>query len=211
MAAAPHAFLSYTRLDDEFHGGAITALRRQLEPGVRVVTGDRTFTIFQDVEGIEFGQHWPSRLDEALASARFLIPVLSPSFFTSEPCRDELAKFLELERRAERRDLILPLYFVTASVLERPALRVADPLAQAVHERQWRDWRSHAYMPVDHADHRRAIVELASATAAALERAAAAPPPPDVSGPRRDPDPPIRFAGALTPGTIFRDVDALWC
>src|SRR3954451_5428087 len=77
MAAAPHAFLSYTRLDDEFHGGAITALRKQLEMGVRMVTGDRTFTIFQDIEGIEFGQHWPSRLDEALASARFLIPVLS--------------------------------------------------------------------------------------------------------------------------------------
>ena len=63
------------------HGGAITALRKQLELGVRVVTGDRTFTIFQDVEGIESGQHWLSRLDEALASARFLIPVLSPSFF----------------------------------------------------------------------------------------------------------------------------------
>src|SRR4051795_13345640 len=98
MAAAPHAFLSYTRLDDDFHGRAVTALRRQLELGVRVVTGDRTFTIFQDVEGIAFGEHWPSSLDEALASARFLIPVLSPSFFTSEPCRNELAKFLAHEQ-----------------------------------------------------------------------------------------------------------------
>ena len=95
-----------------------------------MVTGDRTFTIFQDVDGIEFGQHWPSRLDEALASARFLIPVLSPSFFTERAVPGRAGEVLELERHAGRRDLILPLYFVTASVLERPALRVADPLAQ---------------------------------------------------------------------------------
>jgi hypothetical protein len=43
---APHAFLSYTRLDDEAHGGLITGLRRQLELRVRAVTGDRDFTIF---------------------------------------------------------------------------------------------------------------------------------------------------------------------
>ena len=52
-------------------------------------------------DGIAFGEHWPSRLDEALASARFLIPILSPSFITSEPCRDELRKFLAHERAVD--------------------------------------------------------------------------------------------------------------
>src|SRR3954451_14248416 len=113
MAAEPHAFLSYTRLHDEIHGGGITALRRQLELGVRVVTGDRTFTIFQDIEGIAFGEHWPSRLDEALAGARFLFPGLGPTFFTSEACCAALRKFLAQERAAGRRDLILPIHFVT--------------------------------------------------------------------------------------------------
>jgi TIR domain len=203
---APHAFLSYTRLDDEFHGGAITGLRRLLELGVRVVTGDRSFTIFQDVEGIEFGQHWPSRLDEALASARFLIPVLSPSFFRSEPCRDELAKFLELERRAGRRDLILPLYLVTAPVLDRSELRATDPLAQALHERQWRDWRAYAYLPIEHADHRRAIFELAAAIAAAMERAELAPTPlPPDPAQRLEPKPvssSIRSEPTPAPGAV---------
>jgi len=166
----PHAFLSYARIDDEFYGGAITKLRKWLELGVRVATGDRSFTIFQDIEAIEFGQHWPSRLDEALANARFLIPVLSPSFFTSEPCRDELTKFLELEERAGRRDLILPVYFVTTPLLERPTLRTADLLAQAIHERQWRDWRQHAHLSADHPDYRRVIFNLASAIAVAMER-----------------------------------------
>src|SRR5271163_12978 len=47
----PLAFLSYTRRDNEFFGGAISALRRTLELGVQVVTGDRDFEIFQDIPG----------------------------------------------------------------------------------------------------------------------------------------------------------------
>src|SRR4051794_39951828 len=109
MTARPQVFLSYTRLDDEAHDGGITALRAALQVQVRAVTGDRTFEIFQDIEGIAFGQHWPTALDEALAAARFLVPVLSPAFFRSDPCRDELAKFLAHEQAAGRRDLILPL------------------------------------------------------------------------------------------------------
>lgn len=66
MTDRPEVFLSYTRLDDEFFGGAITSLRRLLERGVQVVTGDRGFNIFQDVDGIEFGQKWQKRLNEAI-------------------------------------------------------------------------------------------------------------------------------------------------
>lgn len=154
------------------------------------------------MDAIKFGQHWPSRPDEALAGARFLIPVLSPLFFRSEPCRDELTKFLELERRAGRRDLILPIYLVTAPVLERPALCATDTLAQAIHERQRRDWRPYADLPVDHAEHRRAISELARAVAAATEEVELpSPPPPPVPTP----------AALMAPGTVFRDVEAPWC
>jgi hypothetical protein len=44
------AVLSYTRKDDEFFGGYITAFRKTLESAVHVVTGLETFRIFQDVE-----------------------------------------------------------------------------------------------------------------------------------------------------------------
>lgn len=85
MTDSSEAFLSYTRLDDEYFGGAITSLRRLLELGVQVVTGDRTFCIFQDVDGIEFGQKWQKRLTEAISTSRFLIPVITPLFFKSMP------------------------------------------------------------------------------------------------------------------------------
>ena len=67
----PHATLG---LMDKFFDGYITAMRRQLELGVQVNTGDSSFVVFQDSDGIEFGVHWPSRLEEALSLAIILIP-----------------------------------------------------------------------------------------------------------------------------------------
>lgn len=99
------AFLSYTRIDDEFFGGAITELRGALELGVRVVTGDRNFTIFQDIDGIELGQQWQKRLGEALSEASFLIPIITPLFFSSNACREELTHFIDHEKTMDRDDL----------------------------------------------------------------------------------------------------------
>jgi hypothetical protein len=53
MPGNPEAFLSYTRTDDQFFGGAITSLRKFLEQGVHVVAGNRNFTIFQDIERLK--------------------------------------------------------------------------------------------------------------------------------------------------------------
>jgi CheY-like chemotaxis protein len=166
----PEAFLSYTRLDDEFFGGAITSLRRLLELGVQVVTGDRTFNIFQDVDGIEFGQKWQKRLNEAISTSRFLIPIVTPLFFKSDPCRDELKRFIEHEKSLGRDDLILPIYFVTAPVLERPELLKSDPLASEVGGRQRHDWRIQADLPPNDPQVRRAVRELAEKIATAIAR-----------------------------------------
>jgi hypothetical protein len=128
----PQAFLSYTRTDDEYFGGNITSLRKLLELGVRVVAGDQSFQIFQDVDGIQLGQQWERQIEGAIASARFLIPILTPCFFGSHPCRDEFTKFVEHERTLARDDLILPIYFVTVPSLEKVELRNSDPLAVEV-------------------------------------------------------------------------------
>ena len=64
-----------------------------------------------------------------------------PSFFKSQPCRDELSKFLELERKVDRQDLVLPIYWITCPVLEEGHLKTGDELAQAIDERQRWDWR----------------------------------------------------------------------
>jgi CheY-like chemotaxis protein len=173
----PEAFLSYTRLDDEFFGGAITSLRRLLELGVQVVTGDRAFNIFQDVDGIEFGQKWQKRLDEAIANSQFLIPIVTPLFFKSDPCRDELQRFIDHEKQLGRDDLILPIYFVTAPVLERPELLKDDALAAKINSRQRYDWRVQADLPPNDPQIRKGVRELAEKISAAMVRTAPAPPP----------------------------------
>ncbi len=170
MTEPAEAFLSYTRLDDEYFGGAITSLRRLLELGVQVVTGDRNFNIFQDVDGIEFGQKWNKRLTEAISTSRFLIPVVTPLFFQSDPCRDELKQFIEHEKSLGRDDLILPIYFVTAPVLERPELLKNDSLASEIGSRQRYDWRVQADLPPNDPQMRRAVRDLVEKIATAIAR-----------------------------------------
>lgn len=138
MTAKPDAFLSYTRFDDRYD--KISEFRTWLSDAVEEVSGN-AFDIFQDVEGIGLGEKWRDVLDDMLDQARFFIPILTPKFFNSDACRDELTKFLELERKAGRQDLVLPVYWIDCSVLETNELKAKDELAQAIDERQRWDWR----------------------------------------------------------------------
>jgi hypothetical protein len=52
----PLAFLSYTRKDDEFFGRYIITFPKALENAVRVVSGDKTLRVFQDLEDIVLGE-----------------------------------------------------------------------------------------------------------------------------------------------------------
>ena len=111
MTSKPDAFLSYTRFDDQRDHGAISEFRKRLANAVRVVSGE-PFEIFQDVDGIGLGEHWPDKVDEMLEEVRFFIPILTPSYFKSRACREELEKFLELEQTTGHKDLIWPIYYI---------------------------------------------------------------------------------------------------
>jgi CheY-like chemotaxis protein len=129
--AEPLGFLSYTRKDDQFFGGYITAFRAALEAGVQVVTGDRSFRLFQDVEGIVIGEQWQKKLAEVIGRASFFLPMLTPLFLSSlekveERDRDPVAREIAKRQRYDwRENGWLPL--------EEPAARKAVlTLAQAI-------------------------------------------------------------------------------
>jgi formylglycine-generating enzyme required for sulfatase activity len=214
----PDAFLSYTRFDNRHDGGAISEFCRRLASAVQAVTG-APFEIFQDVEGIGIGEHWPGMLDRMLDEARFFIPILTPSYFTSEPCRDELAKFLRTEADRGRNDLVLPIYYIECDLLEEEGLRSADSLACTIHERQRQDWRDLRFEVFEAGNVRRALERLARGIARARRRTMPAPqPPPAASTPPPVPTIPQPTRGPSRPtdtappaGTVFRDVDAPWC
>lgn len=211
MAAvpAPRAFLSYAHADDDFLGGRIVALREAIQKAVRFETGE-AFEVFLDKDakgGILLGQDWQDRLDQGLAEARFLIPILSPSYFASEACRDELQKFLELERRAGRKDLLLPILI---RAFPKPANGDGSDIARLKRvalQRQYGDWSRHIFEPFDQSDGLRRIMDLAVQIAAAINRVGA----PDAEPPQPPQPQPSRPQRRLVPGRAFRDVEESWC
>lgn len=164
--------MSYTRRDDGFFGGRVTKFKSALETGIQVVSGDRSFEIFQDIEGIELGQKWQQRLNEAISGSLFLIPIITPLFFESRPCRDELAKFLEHEKSLSRDDLILPIYFVESPKMEKDEEREDDPLAREIASRQSYDWRAYRALREDDPNFTEAVLALAANVERALARTA---------------------------------------
>jgi hypothetical protein len=158
------------------------------------------FEIFQDSEGIAWGQHWQTRLDEALKEALFLIPILTPSYFNSPACRNELEAFLNLERRSGRQDRILPLYFVDAPVFDD--VETIDPLAATLRERQYRKWQSLRILPLSSVRVQRELDSLATEMAGAIHVR---------QGPAAPVVQPTRSSPPQEAGTSFRDLEAQCC
>lgn len=166
MDKNPFAFMSYTRFDDEHDNGRLTVFRKRLSAEVQMQTGAK-FEIFQDIKDIACGQSWKCRIDEAIATATFFIPVLTPRFFTSRACRYEADRFLTRESVLGRKDLMLPFYYVTCPVLEDVSLLSGDALAKLISERHYFDWRKMRFEPTDSLQWEKMVAELATQIAKA--------------------------------------------
>lgn len=164
--AEPGAFLSYVWADDDHDRGYITELRNRLASEVRMQTGE-DFMIFQDRKDILWGERWRSRISQSIDATTLLIAVITPAFFKSDVCREELEQFLLPEKQLGRDDLILPLYYVTT-----PALGGEDPLASEIGARQYVDWRPLRFNAFEDLEVRRRLADLATQIVAALERPA---------------------------------------
>ena len=165
----PAAFLSYSHFDDEHEDGRITELRERLAQEVKFQTAEE-FLIFQDRKDVKWGQNWKSRIDGALGSVTFLIPILTPGFFQSEYCLSEVEKFLAREKELDRDDLILPIYYFETPSLDDPDQRAENALVQAILAHQYADWRERRYEPWSSASVRKAVARLASQIRDSLQR-----------------------------------------
>lgn len=134
----PYIFLSYCHADDKWTEGRISGFRDGLVNALRIVTG-KHIEIFQDRD-IGWGDHWPDTLEKALAGATILMPIITPCYFTSGACREELETFFEYEKRSEKRR-ILPVYWMDCDEWEDQGKRDADRLASELYNRQYWDWR----------------------------------------------------------------------
>ena len=180
----PAAFMSYVHSDDKY--GQLTALRERLSDEVQMLIGTE-FPIFQDRKDIQWGQNWSERLEDSIDETTFLIPIITPSFFNSEFCREELKRFLEREKKLNRHDLILPFYFVDTPLLNDDELRRSDELAEVIASRQYADWRELRLEPFTNPIVGKTLAQFAAQIRNAMRRVRVAsekpvntPPAPDV-------------------------------
>src|SRR4051794_7109392 len=92
MPEGAAGFWSYVHADDESDGGRILSLAGHLRSQYRLKTADE-LELFLDRDSLSWGEEWEARIDEAIAGTTFFIPVITPSYFKSQPCRQELLKF----------------------------------------------------------------------------------------------------------------------
>jgi len=137
----PIAFLSYTHFDDKHLQKKISKFHERLSGEICLQTGD-DITIFMDRRNIKWGQSWKKRIDNSLDGASFLIPILTPGFFKSEACREEVKQFINREKDLGREDLILPVYYVSCDILENIERLKKDSIAQFIANHQYFDWRN---------------------------------------------------------------------
>lgn len=164
----PIAFLSYARRDDEHDAGRITAIRKQLQSEVEVLTGKR-FQIFQDQENISVGQPWRTQIQLSIDNTSLLIAMVTPSFLNSPMCCDEVHRFVRRENELAREDLIIPIIYVPTPTLDD----TDDDVVRILRERQFDDWTELRFEELSSQIMRRKIHQLAGGIVAALQRGVA--------------------------------------
>ena len=151
-------FLSYSHLDDEADGGRIRRLAQKIQAEYRVLTGDQ-LEIFVDRSDLRWGQKWRERIDGALQSTTFFIPVLSPSFFASDECRKEFLNFFNTTRSLGVPRYLLAIRYAPVDDLVEGSADQAKAIAA---ETQYKSWDTLRLEDENSAVHRAAINDLAT-------------------------------------------------
>jgi hypothetical protein len=156
------AFWSYTRLDDRNDEGWLTALREALISEVQALSG-KEVEIFQDIDGIAWGERWKQKLVSSADGALFLIPIITPSYFASEPCRKELEQFVDREKVTGFKEFILPIYYIDTPQLQDEFEKATDFLAQTVADHNYEDIRELRHRSIASYEAKQKIKKLATA------------------------------------------------
>lgn len=133
-------FWSYVHQDDAAMHGIVRRLAKHVQDEYAVLTGGIELDLFLDSAKLKWGDKWRSAIKEALEGTTFFIPVITPRYFASEECRNELLGFADQAEQLGLEGLIMPLYFVDVPALETGDM--SDPAVQLVANSQREDWRT---------------------------------------------------------------------
>ncbi|MDX3782501.1 toll/interleukin-1 receptor domain-containing protein [Streptomyces europaeiscabiei] len=168
MSANPVGFWCYSRRDDELDGGRIRRLSEYIADEFEIITGER-LEIFLDDSSISWGDAWRTRIESALASATFLIPVITPRFLKSQECRKEVITFSGHAASLGLDNLLLPIHYVNVPQITDDHSN--DEVVTLLSRRQFLDWRDLRLEDEGSPRYRRAVHQLALHISEILETA----------------------------------------
>lgn len=154
----PSGFFSYRHLGDN-DTTYIKTFHTRLEQEIETQTGHK-IALWLDTDEIKWGQHWKNAIEKGLSEAAFFIPVITPGYLLSEPCRKEFLDFVAYEKRLKRKDLIMPLVYVRPEQLDDTNARKVDEIVRLILERQYVDWEPLRCYGDERPEYRQKIIEL---------------------------------------------------
>ena len=201
-------FFSYTHVDDEADDGAVTQLCEKLAQLTSAHLG-RPFDLFLDRNDVRWGEQWEPRLTGAVDAATVLIPIVSPSYFTSEWCGIELDRFVAREKELGRNDLILPIYWRHVPGFKSGDI---DARGKVLRAHQWVDFRDIVRDGMATTGPRRQVDLMAQRITAIVTREVRSAPVPRTYPPnprRTSPQPPTESWSAFRIGTKLLTTEKL--
>jgi hypothetical protein len=156
MAEGPVGFWSYVHADNDAVDGAILHLRQLIVKAYSIITGG-DLTLFVDTE-INWGEEWEKRIADSIAGTTFFIPVITPRFFKSKACRQEVIDFTTKAETSGLNELFLPILYVDVPFLSKDA---DDPVVRLVAKTQYIKWNELRLLEPTSSEHRTAAHELA--------------------------------------------------
>ncbi|WP_066362459.1 toll/interleukin-1 receptor domain-containing protein [Herbidospora mongoliensis] len=172
-------FWSYTHRDNQAENGRLLRLAQEVREEFALLTGNE-LEIFVDREGIEWGDEWRQRIDDALQATTFFIPIITPRYMQSKECRRELLLFSGKAASLGVNELFLPILYAPIRQLERPEEN-DDEIISLIQRTQYMDWRKLRLLDENSSTYRAEINALATRLVDIAERLQENPPPPPTS------------------------------
>lgn len=126
-------FFSYSHADNAHD--FLSHLKEDLCTEFNILSGS-TLDLYIDRESIAWGDNWRKSITSGIIDASFFIPILSPNYFNSGPCRTELTQYMGKAKELGVKELLLPLLFVDIS---SESLGLDTALVSSVLEYQYLD------------------------------------------------------------------------
>jgi hypothetical protein len=129
-------FWSYAHDDDSLDEGAIVKLAHLISDEYNLLSGEK-LVLFVDRDDISWGDTWRDRIERALTQTTFLIPIVTPRYFTRPECRRELMEFSAQAKSLGVDKLLFPIVYAKPDDFSTES---SDEAVAMIAATQYVDW-----------------------------------------------------------------------